>query len=529
MKHHHPTSLSSRDLIIGAGPAGLTAAWELLEAGRPPPLVIEMDHQVGGISKTIDHHGNRMDLGGHRFFSKSEWVMDWWLRMLPLVSSEPTTLTYQQQHTGLAAQSTPSDQPGSGFLVRPRQSRIYFRGRFFDYPVRLNAQLIQNLGFLSVLQMGASYARASLFPRKPESSLEDFLINRFGYELYRTFFRAYTEKVWGVPCREISAEWGAQRIKGLSVAKAIGHALKSPFQSSSGIGQKATETSLIERFLYPAFGPGQLWEEVARKVRERGGHIGLCQRLVGLEHSEGRITHAVIEDSTGRQRIAVDQVISTMPITGLIASLIPEAPQTILDITQALPYRDFITVGLLVDHMIMPAGQSDVNERGMPTDNWIYIQDPEVQLGRLQIFNNWSPFMVAAHPNIWLGLEYFCRQGDSLWSLPDDQLVAFATQELAKIGLIKPTAVLDARVVRVPKAYPAYFGTYAEMGRVRTYLDGFRNLFLVGRNGMHRYNNQDHSMLAAKLAVEAIVSGSGDKSALWSVNADNSYHESHTT
>ena len=518
-----------RDLVIGAGPAGLTAAWEFIEAGRHFPLVVEADHQVGGLSRTINHNGNRMDLGGHRFFSKSDWVMDWWLRMLPLAQSEDDgLLTYQQQTVRLSGSEPIAESPSRQcFLVRPRQSRIYFRGQFFDYPVRLNTRLLRNLGLPSLFRIGASYTRSSLFPRQPESNLEDFLVNRFGYELYSMFFRDYTEKVWGVPCREISAEWGAQRIKGLSVSGAIRHALHSIFQAPKGYRQRTTETSLIEQFLYPVHGPGQLWEEVARKVVARGGELKLFHRVLRLEHEEGRVTHALIQDCATQKtvRVAIDQVISTMPLSELSESLTPDAPQSILEIARSLPYRDFMTVGLLVDRMTLAPGRCGVNERGMPPDNWIYIQDPHVRLGRLQIFNNWSPGMVAAHPHIWLGLEYFCRQGDDLWSLEDTALIAFATRELVSIGLIKAGAVLDARVVRVPKAYPAYFGAYQSLDQVKAYLDGFANLFPVGRNGMHRYNNQDHSMLAARCAVETIVGGSGDKSALWSVNADESYHE----
>jgi len=528
MTHQNATSSPSRDLIIGAGPAGLTTAWELLEAGRPPPLVVEADSQVGGISKTINHHGNRMDLGGHRFFSKSDWVMDWWLRMLPLASpAGEVSLGYQQQTTHLSFPSSPVNPGEPTFLIRPRQSRIFFRGHFFDYPVRPSLKLMRQLGSLSVLRMGASYAAACLFPRKPERHLEDFLINRFGQELYRTFFKSYTEKVWGVPCREISAEWGAQRIKGLSVTAALKHALITPFHRAA-LGQKDTETSLIEQFLYPSLGPGQLWETVAERVQARGGQIKLQHKLIHLEHENARVTHAIVEDVNNRtrERIAVDHVISTMPVAELCSSLKPGAPRDVDDIASSLPYRDFVTVGLLVERMCIPSGRAGVNHRGMPSDNWIYIQEPHVRLGRVQIFNNWSPSMVAAAPNIWLGLEYFCHQGEIPWSMEDPQVIEFATRELASIGLIDFADVLDARVVRVPRAYPAYFGSYAAMDRVRNYFDTFSNLFLVGRNGMHRYNNQDHSMLAAKRAVEAIVSGSTDKSAIWAVNTEDGYHES---
>ena len=518
------------DIIIGAGPAGLTAAYELLEAGRPPPLIVEADSQVGGISKTIDHHGNRMDLGGHRFFSKSDWVMNWWQNILPVATDEESLqLGYQNATRTLKPTITRNFSDEKAFMVRPRLSRIYYGRRFYDYPVRLNANTIVNLGLPRMARIGAGYAWAQLHPRRPEATLEDFLINRFGVELYRTFFRDYTEKVWGVSCRAISAEWGAQRIKGLSVGKALRHALGTLLRTGDrgGIRQKATETSLIERFLYPVLGPGQLWEEVASRVQARGATLWLRHRVVALHRADGRIVGADIENQETHERIQVrvGEVISTMPIKELAEGLAPAAPEAVLEIARRIPYRDFITVGLLVERMRVPARSGPAADNGMPPDNWIYIQEPDVALGRLQIFNNWSPAMVASHPSIWLGLEYFCNQGDELWSLSDGAFAEFAAGELAKIGLVDTGAVLDARIVRVPKAYPAYFGAYARIGEVKAYFDTIPNLFLVGRNGMHRYNNQDHSMLAAREAVKAIVAGSREKSSIWAVNADTEYHE----
>ena len=514
------------DLVVGAGPAGLTAAYELLEAGQPPPLIVESDSQVGGISKTINHNGNHMDLGGHRFFSKSDWVMDWWQKILPLAAdSDVIELSYQNASCFVPppARAATSDEC---FLVRPRLSRIFYRRRFFDYPVKLNANTIRNLGLQRMARIGASYTKAQLAPCRPEVTLEDFLTNRFGRELYLTFFRDYTEKVWGVSCREISAEWGAQRIKGLSIASALRHALGAMVRRRGGVRQKDTETSLIERFLYPVRGPGQLWEEVARRVQARGTELRLRHRVVSLQHRDGRVHSAVIEDlvSGMRSSIAVRNVFSTMAIKNLAEGFAPRIPEHVLDVARAVPYRDFMTVGLLVDRMTPPPG-SAAAPNGMPPDNWIYIQEPDVALGRLQIFNNWSPRMVAAHPKIWLGLEYFCNEGDDRWSMPDADFADFAARELEKIGLIDRRDVRDARVVRVPKAYPAYFGAYAQIDRVKEYFDGFSNLFLVGRNGMHRYNNQDHSMLAARKAVEAMVAGSTDKAPIWAVNVDEEYHE----
>jgi protoporphyrinogen oxidase len=510
-------------VIAGAGPAGLTAAYELLQRTDLCPLVFESDTQVGGISRTIHYRGNRMDLGGHRFFSKSDWVMNWWQSILPVQDGATTELAYQ----GLRTQFTPTTSSvahrDNVMLVRPRLSRILYRRRFYDYPLRLNWRTLANLGVPYTASIAASYAKSRVLRRSPEVTLEDFLVNRFGEQLYRTFFKDYTEKVWGVPCHEISAEWGAQRIKGLSVGKALQHALSRPFRSSADAGQKGTETSLIERFLYPKFGPGQMWEEVGARVQSAGGAIHLRHKVTAIHRESNRITAVDVRDSSGQvRRVACDFFISTMPVKELTQMLQPQDPQ-VASIAAALPYRDFMTAGLLVRRM--RTGDRLASPNGMPPDNWIYVQEPDVKLGRLQIFNNWSPALVADPGSIWLGLEYFCAQGDALWELADDSFLDLAARELARIGLISLEDVVDGTVVRVPKAYPAYFGAYSGIGRVRSYLDGFSNLFAVGRNGMHRYNNQDHSMLAAKAAVDAIAAGTGDKSPLWSINSEDEYHE----
>jgi protoporphyrinogen oxidase len=495
-------------VIVGAGPAGLTAALELLRGSDVVPLVFEADGQVGGISKTVNYRGNRMDLGGHRFFSKSDWVMDWWQAILPVVGGDaaatPVHLAYQGAQHQFSAVPFESDSDDV-MLIRQRLSRIFYRRRFFDYPLKLSWATLANLGIPYTAAIGASYAAARLNPRHPEKTLEDFLVNRFGDTLYRTFFKDYTEKVWGVPCGEISAEWGAQRIKGLSITKALSHALRKPFQRLQGTAQKGTETSLVERFLYPKFGPGQMWERVADLVTTAGGVVQLRQRVCGIQRDGEQVRSVEVRDEVSGEvrRVPCDFLISTMPVKELTQLLQPEDAE----VTRI--------AGVLVRRMAT----------GMPPDNWIYVQEPDVKLGRLQVFNNWSPALVADPATVWLGLEYFCAEGDELWSMRDPAFVDFACRELAKIGLINLSDVLDGTVVRVPKAYPAYFGAYSGMQRVRDYLDRFVNLYPVGRNGMHRYNNQDHSMLAAKAAVGCIVTGSGDKSALWSINVEEEYHE----
>jgi protoporphyrinogen oxidase len=508
-------------IIIGAGPAGLTAAYELLRRTGIRPIVLEKSTYMGGISRTINYKGNRMDLGGHRFFSKSDRVMDWWLEQLPLQDGQ------QQMRPGIAAAAAhahAATDPDRVMLLRSRKSRIYFLRQFFSYPIQLTRDTLTKLGLVRTVRIGCSYLRSVLFPIKPVTNLEQFFINRFGRELYRTFFRDYTEKVWGVPCDRISAEWGAQRIKGLSIRKAIAHFLKQTFKSGNGdIAQKAMETSLIEQFLYPKFGPGQMWEEVARQVVAMGGEIITEFDVTALE-ADGERIRAVSGTSRGTARTFTgDLFFSTMPIQELVRGLRPAAPPDARAIADGLIYRDFITVGLLLRKV-------KVKEPGEPygkliTDNWIYIQEPEVSAGRLQIFNNWSPHMVADGSKVWLGVEYFCNEGDELWRQSDQEMGELAAAELDRIDIIERADVLDFTVARMPKTYPAYFGTYARFDELRRYLDTFGNLYLIGRNGMHKYNNQDHSMLTAMTAVDNLVAGVTDKSNIWAVNTEEEYHE----
>ncbi|MCF7859011.1 MAG: NAD(P)/FAD-dependent oxidoreductase [Candidatus Cloacimonetes bacterium] len=493
-----------RVVIVGAGPAGLTAALELLKQTDIKPLILEATEKIGGISQTVNFKGNRIDIGGHRFFSKSDLVMKWWQEILPI--SENVELE-------------------EILLKRHRLSRILFLRKFFNYPITLNWQTINYLGCKRLIKIAYSYIVVRLFPLKKETNLEDFFINRFGRELYKTFFKDYTEKVWGIPCSQIKPEWGAQRIKGLSISKAIWHSIRKIFTPRNDLAQKKTETSLIEQFLYPKYGPGQLWEKVAEIITEKGGEIHLNEEVIKIVYDNKSIK-SVTAIREGRSiEYNCDYLISTMPVKDLIMSMPDFVPKKIKEISDELVYRDFITVGLLLKKLKIKNKTKIATNNDLIPDNWIYIQEPDVRLGRLQIFNNWSPYLVKDPDNVWVGLEYFCNEGDELWLKTNKEFAAFAISEFIHIGMIDREDVLDKVVIRMPKTYPAYFGSYDRFYEIREFTDNIPNLFLVGRNGMHRYNNQDHSMLTAMEAVKNIKEGIITKANIWEVNAEQEYHE----
>ena len=565
--------MRERAIIIGAGPAGLTAGLELLRRTGIQPILLEASDEIGGISRTIRYKGNRMDIGGHRFFSKSDRVMQWWTDLMPPEISEdaagaPLEVSYQGKQRVIHLPARLNEEPplrGMGpkedlspgakdreglphdpatkvrvplnampnpdlvMLIRPRKSRIYYLRKFFDYPIKLTGTTLQNLGLTRTVRVGVSYIRSRITQIAPEKSLEDFLINRFGTELYLTFFKSYTEKVWGTPCDQISAEWGAQRIKGLSLTTAVKHFLKKAFSGSpkatGDVAQKGIDTSLIERFMYPKFGPGQLWEHVADEIVRLGGEIHRNRKVEKIQTDGKTVTSVTAVNAAGeRQEFAGKYFFSTMPMRELIQALDAEIPANVREVSEGLQYRDFITVGLLADKLKVhePDG-------GLLKDTWIYVQEPDVLLGRLQIFNNWSPFLVSDPAKVWIGLEYFCYDTDDLWKMDDGALKQFAIAEVARIGILEADAVSDAHVVRVPKTYPAYFGTYDRFDELRDYTDTFENLFLVGRNGMHKYNNQDHSMLTAMTVVDGLCAGHVDKAGLWEINTEQEYHEEKDT
>ena len=433
--------------------------------------------QVGGISRTVNYKGYRFDIGGHRFFSKIPLVNDLWREIL-----------------------------GEDFLVRPRLSHIHYGGRFFDYPLHI-ANALFGLGIVETFVVGASYAKARIAPSLPETSFEQWVSNRFGRRLYEIFFKTYTEKVWGIPCTEISAEWASQRIKNLSLTEIFRNALLGKGCSRDG----QVITSLIDQFHYPRFGPGMMWERCEELLRKRGSETILGARVRKIRHDGRRVESVLAENGDSSLEISVDQVVSSLPLRDLIGSINPPAPDEVRRAALALKYRDFITIVLIVRRAkIFP-------------DNWIYIHSPEIQMGRIQNYKNWSPDMVPDPATTSLGLEYFVSERDEMWSWPDDRLIELGIRECAQIGFIEPGEVLDGTVVRMPKAYPVYDRAYAEnVAIIRKYLESLGNLQAVGRNGQHRYNNQDHSMLTGVYAARNIM---GERHDIWAVNEEQDYHE----
>lgn len=511
-------------IVIGGGPAGLTAAYELLKdgSGEYSVTVLEESTDLGGISRTVNSNGNRMDIGGHRFFSKDDRVMKWWAQLMPVQGSPAYDDKKLKRKKPLEKGGPDPEKDDCVMLVRERVSRIYYNRCFFDYPISLKAETLKNMGFVTTIKAGSSYLYSCIF-KKPETNLENFYINRFGRVLYSMFFEGYTEKLWGRHPKEISADWGAQRVKGLSVTAIIKDMLS---KLSGKKNNRNAETSLIEQFWYPKYGPGQLWELVGDKVRSMGGEILFGYRVEKLHAENGRIRSVICNTPNGRTELEADIVISSMPVKDLVSGLDDLKCRKIAGIAEGLPYRDFVTVGLLVSRLELENRTSVKTLGGIVPDCWIYVQDKGVKLGRIQIFNNWSPYMVKDPDNtVWIGLEYFCCEGDDFWNMSDEECTAFAADELVKMGVISKNSILDAHRERVKKAYPAYFDTYSHFGDIIKFLDGYENLYCVGRNGQHRYNNMDHSMLTAMNAAELIKSGKKDRSAVWNVNTEKQYHE----
>jgi len=505
-------------IIIGAGPAGLTAAYCLLKETDIKPIILEESEFIGGISRTAVHNGNRIDIGGHRFFSKSKEVNDIWAELMPIQGAPSIDDKILGIQKPLSESGPDPENEDCVMLVRNRMSRIFFLRKFFDYPISIKARTFKNMGFKRTVKAGCGYIKSSIV-KLPEDNLANFYINRFGKPLYEMFFEDYTEKLWGVNPKYLSADWGSQRVKGLSLSKAVLNAITKPFKPKDKV-----ETSLIEQYIYPKKGPGQLWELMAQRVVEMGAELHTKKSVKSFELSEDG--HAIRKAITADGSVYEGDVFfSTMPVKDLVCG-IQQAPVEVRRVATELPYRDFITVGLLVDKLKLKNNTKIKTLTGDVPDCWIYIQERDVKIGRLQLFNNWSPYMVCdPQKYMWIGLEYFCSEGDEMWSMSDDDFISFAISELEKIDVLNAEDVRDSVRIKVKKAYPAYFGAYYEFDKVREYLDGIENLWCIGRNGQHRYNNMDHSMLTAIEAVNAIKSGSTDKTNVWNVNTEKDYHE----
>lgn len=509
-------------VIIGAGPAGITAGYELLKKSKDYTVtVLEETDAIGGISRTVCHNGNRMDIGGHRFFSKDMEVTEWWDKLMPLQGAPSFDDIRTKRTFELNPNGPNPEKEDIVMLKRRRVSRIYYKHHFFDYPVKMNLNTILNMGLFTTMIAGFSYLR-TLIRKLPETSLENFYINRFGCKLYSMFFEGYTEKLWGRHPRDISADWGAQRVKGLSVVAIFKNILSKIIPTKN----KKVETSLIEEFSYPKYGPGQLWETAAAEIEKMGGTIIKNAKVVKFGSQENKLTQVVYRKDGKLVTLNADIVISSMPLKDLVTGL-ENVPPEIANVAAGLPYRDFVTVGLLVKKLNLQNKTQFKTLNNIVPDCWIYVQDTGVKLGRIQIFNNWSPYLVAnPEDTIWIGLEYFCKEGDKYWNMSDEDWKKFATDELLKMKVISAAKdITDSHVERVAKAYPAYFDTYKDIDKLTAYLNTFENLYCVGRNGQHRYNNMDHSMATSFLAVKHILGQEKDKDAVWRVNTEKSYHE----
>lgn len=502
-------------VIIGAGPAGITAAYEILKGSSDyEVMILEETDKIGGISQTVTYHDHKIDLGGHRFYSKNKKINEWWSKILPL----------EQSYIDDSKEKVRKDED-KVLLIRHRVSRIYYNHRFFAYPVQMNKRTLHNLGALTTVKVGFSYIKAVLFKRK-ENSLEDFYINRFGKQLYQMFFEGYTEKLWGKPSAQLSCDWGAQRVRGLSIKNMVYHMLKKGKED-------ATPTSLIESFQYPKLGPGQLWEEAACQIEKMGGMIKKQCKVVQIAHDKNCIHSVTCKTDSGMEEITGDLFLSSMPLKDLITAM-ESVPNPVQEIAKNLPYRAFVTIGILLNKFEVEKysqKHKKVNVGGDShkrlNDCWIYVQDTGVKLGRIQIYNNWSAYLVKDPENtVWIGAEYFCNEGDTFYQMSEKEWLSQAIQDLTKIGLVQEdTKVLDYHGERIAKAYPAYYGSYQDIAKLRQYVDSYDNLYAIGRNGQHRYNNMDHSMLTAMKAVDDILQKRHQKAEIWNVNVEEEYLE----
>ena len=510
-------------LIIGAGPAGLTAAYELLTKARDIEVVVfEESDCFGGISKTVNYKGNRMDMGGHRFFSKIPEVNEWWDNMLPMQGAPTYDDIVLKREMPVHKGGPDPEKEDRVMLTRHRVSRILFDTKFYDYPISLKPETFKNFGVLTTLKVGFSYL-GSMFHKLPEDNLENFYINCFGRKLYSMFFEYYTENLWGRHPSEIDASWGAQRTKGLSIMGI----LKDFFGKLFKVKNRKVNTSLIEEFKYPKLGPGQLWDVTAAEVEKLGGTIIKNAKVTRVHKNANNVLTSLTYEKDGQElTMEGDYFISSMPVRDLVGGM-NDVPADAARIAAGLPYRDYMTLGVLVPKINLVNKTNIRTVNNIVPDCWVYVQDRNVKLGRFQIYNNWSPYMIKdLEHTVWIGLEYFVNEGDEYWNMTEEEFAKIGVSEMIKLGLIdSPDVVLDVHMEKVKKAYPAYFDTYDEIDRLVDYLSSIENLYCVGRNGQHRYNNIDHSMVTSFEAVKNILTGSKDKKNIWSVNTEQEYHE----
>jgi len=512
---------NKRVIIIGAGPAGLTVAYQLLKNTGIKPIILEESEFVGGISRTVVYKNNRMDLGGHRFFTKNGQVMGIWEKLMPIQGSPSMDDISLGREFNWSPSGPNPETEDKVFLLRNRVSRIFYLRKFFNYPISLSIETFANMGFVRTLKAGIGYFASTIHKRK-EKSLEDFYINRFGKPLYEMFFEDYTEKVWGVHPSKIAPDWGTQRIKGLSLFKVVMSFLMKPFTPSS-----KRETSLIEEFCYPKLGPGQLWGAMADEITKMGGEIVFQTSVNKLSFTNGEVVKLQALSKGGEiVTYSAETLFSSMPIKDLVNAMGDVPPEEVSQVASRLPYRDFITVGLLLNKLLIKNKTKLKTISNIVPDCWIYIQERDVKLGRIQIFNNWSPYLVERPvETVWIGLEYFCNEGDEKWNMENEDFINYAINELQKIGIIHKEDVLDSTIIKVKKAYPGYFGSYKNFGSVKNYLNSLDNLYCIGRNGQHRYNNMDHSMLTAIEAVNCYCNNIKSKDTIWNMNTEEAYHE----
>ena len=512
-------------IILGAGPAGLTAGHDLLtkDSEHYDVIILEKTNDIGGISKTINYKGNLMDIGGHRFFSKDPRVNEWWRQRLKIQSSPALDDKILDRKKDLPSDGADPNIEDNVFLIRDRISRIYYNNSFLNYPISLSLKLITSIGILQTIKAGFSYIW-SLIKKLPEISLENFYINRFGRVIYSLFFEKYTLKLWGIHPKDLSADWGCQRVRGISILEV----LKNAFAKQFNLGKKSKETSFIEKFMYPKFGPGQLWEKTAREIENLGGKIIKNVSVKSIVFRNNKVQEITFKENDVTSSLQADFLLSSAPIKDLFSFFTGiDIPNDIYKATQELQYRDFVTIGFLLKKLNLKNTTEYKTINNITPDCWIYIQEPNIKMGRIQIFNNWSPYSVKDLQNtIWIGTEYFCTEGDDFWSKSDQKLFDFAKDELLSMNLITSADdIIDWHCEKIQKAYPAYFGSYKHMDRIIAFLNQYDNLFCIGRNGQHRYNNMDHSMITAFNAVDNILNEEKSKDNIWSVNTEKVYHE----